>query len=322
MIMSRYTYKMVGLASYVLISTGCGDKAPTTYQGYAEGEFVHIAAPFAGSLDSLAVARGQQVTAKAPLFVLEQASELAARRETEARVEAAQARLANLKAGRRPSEVEAISAQSLQASAMRELSASQLARQERLFVKGFISQASLDEARAINRRDLGKVAEAEAQTKTAKSSVGREAEIDAAQRELEATKAVLSQSDWKLAQKTVSSPVSGLVQDTFFSRGEWVPAGQPVVSLLPPENIKVRFFVPETIVASLKVGQSVSVTCDACGEAIASTISFIAPQPEFTPPIIYSKESRGKLVFYIEAKPARELATKLHPGQPLDVAIK
>jgi len=100
-----------------------------------------------------------------------------------------------------------------------------------------------------------------------------------------------------------------------------VPAGKPVVSLLPPANIKLRFFVPETLVGSLKTGQRVTANCDGCSAPIAATISYIAPNSEFTPPVIFSKESRAKLVFMIEAVPAAADATKLKPGQPVDVTL-
>ena len=131
----------------------------------------------------------------------------------------------------------------------------------------------------------------------------------------------MAQADWKLAQKARRAPQAGLVQDTFFVQGEWVPAGKPVVSLLPPGNIKVRFFVPETVVGQLHTGQGVKVSCDGCAAPIAATVSYISPKSEFTPPVIYSKESRAKLVFMIEAVPGAADATKLKPGQPLDVAL-
>jgi HlyD family secretion protein len=307
--------------AYALIATGCGDKATGGFQGYAEGESVHIAAPFAGTLEQLQVARGQQVAAGAPMFVLEQANEAAQRREAEARVAAATSRLANLQTGRRSSEVDTVRAQVQQAKAVRELSASQLAQQEKLFKQGFISQAKLDEARSVFQRDLARVAELDAQTRTATVSVGREEEIDAARRDVDVAKAVLAQSDWRVAQRSVVAPVAALVENTFFSRGEWVPAGQSVLSLLAPDKIKVRFFVPEEVLGGIKIGQGVTLTCAGCGAPIKAAINFIASQPEFTPPVIYSKESRAKLVFYIEAKPSLDQAARLHPGQPVVVAL-
>jgi HlyD family secretion protein len=115
--------------------------------------------------------------------------------------------------------------------------------------------------------------------------------------------------------------VAGVVTDTLFVKGEWVPAGSPVVAILPPANVKVRFFVPEPKLGAVKVGQKVSVACDACGNPLEATVSFVAPQAEFTPPVIYSKDSRAKLVFLVEARPDPADAARLHPGQPVDVTL-
>jgi HlyD family secretion protein len=112
------------------------------------------------------------------------------------------------------------------------------------------------------------------------------------------------------------------VSDTLFARGEWVPAGAPVVTLLPPGNVKVRFYVPEAQLGSVRVGQKVSVACDGCPRAVEAAIAFIAPQPEYTPPVIYSRENRARLVFMVEARPSPADAAALHPGQPVDVRLQ
>jgi len=104
--------------------------------------------------------------------------------------------------------------------------------------------------------------------------------------------------------------------------GEWVPAGSPVVSLLPPGNIKVRFFVPETVVGALKVGQQATLRCDGCGDPIPVHIDYVSNQAEYTPPVIYSRESRSKLVYMVEARPTPEAATRLHPGQPVEATLQ
>jgi HlyD family secretion protein len=111
------------------------------------------------------------------------------------------------------------------------------------------------------------------------------------------------------------------VIDTLYSSGEWVAAGMPVISLLPPENIKVKFFVSEKQLGAIKLGQTISVTCDGCTTPVAAAISFIAPQAEYTSPLIYSKENRTTLVFLVEARAKAEDAVKLHPGQPVEVKL-
>jgi hypothetical protein len=129
----------------------------------------------------------------------------------------------------------------------------------------------------------------------------------------------LARAEWDLAQKHQKAPHSGLVFDTLYRPGEWVPAGHPVVVLLPPPNIKVRAFVPETWVGALKVGQGVRVFVDGVPDAFPGTLSYISPRAEYTPPVIYSRESRAKLVFLIEARFDPRVAVSLHPGQPVDI---
>lgn len=299
---------------------GCGEKAPPLYQGYAEGEFVRVAAPYAGSLTQLAVQRGAQVGAGMPLFALEQENERAARDEAAQRLKQAEAQLENLKKAKRPSEIDAIVAQREQARAALKLSENDYARDEKLARGGFVSRQQLDADLSAMKRDRARLKEAEAQLATAKLAA-RADEIRAAEAEVAAAQAALARADWSLAQKSVKSPVAGLVQDTLYVQGEWVPAGSPVVSLLPPQNIKVRFFVPEARVATLKPGQAVTITCDGCAAPIAAAISYLSPQAEYTPPVIYSKENREKLVYLIEARMAPADAVKLRPGQPVDVRL-
>jgi HlyD family secretion protein len=314
--------RWLALAALAAALAACSQTARPTIQGYAEGEFVLVAAPFAGTLEKLAVARGQHVDAGAPLFALEHAAEQAALDEAEARLATAEARLANLQTGRRAPEVEAARAESESALAARRLAALQLQQQERLFASGFISRARLDEARANYARDTARLEATQAQIRTARQSVGREAEIAAARAEVDAARHALEQSRWRLDQKRTAAPAAALVHDTLFSQGEWVPAGAPIVSLLPPANIKLRFFVPETIVGSVRPGQPVSVSCDGCPGPIPATISYVSTQAEYTPPVIYSKETRAKLVFLVEARPRPEDAVKLRPGQPVDVELR
>jgi len=183
-----------------------------------------------------------------------------------------------------------------------------------------VSSAVLDDARAQFKREDAHVKELEAAVATAKMPA-RTDEIRAAEADARAAKEVVAQSEWKLAQRAVAAPAAGLVHDTYFVVGDWVPAGTPVASVLPPANVKVRFYVPETLLGGLKLGQAVTVNCDGCAGPFAATIQFIAGRAEFTPPVLYSKENRAKLVYLVEAKPAPADAVKLHPGQPVDVTL-
>ena len=303
-----------------LALAGCGNSAPPAVQGYVEGEYVRIAAPFAGTLVKLDAQRGQEVAAGSPLFALEAESEDAARREAEERMKRAQAQAEDLRKGRRPTEIDAVRAQLAQGQVAANLSEKEYARQLDLVAKGFVSQQRADEARAARDRDRGKLAELGAELQTAISG-SRPDEIRAAEAEAAATREALKQADWRLRQRTVASTVAGTVTDTLFVRGEWVPAGAAVVTVLPPANVKVRFFVPEPRLGAVKVGQKVTLACDACGSGLEATVAFISPQAEFTPPVIYSKDNRSKMVFLVEAKPAAQQAARLHPGQPVDVTL-
>ena len=303
----------------IALLVGCEKQANNAWQGYIEGEYVMLASPYAGQLQKLHVRRGEQAAAGKPLFALEQESERAARLEAEQRLNAALARLENLRVPRRTPEIEALRAELKQAEVARELSETNLSREEGLVRSGATSRTRYDEARSAFERDKARVAEAQAQLRNAQMPVGREAERKAAESEVEASKAALAQAAWRLEQKSVAAPVSGLVHETFFVEGEWVPAGRPVAALLPPGNVKVRFYVPEAVVSTMTANRELTVLCDGCPAPIAGKVSFVSSQAEYTPPVLYSKESRAKLVFLVEV---RLEGAALRPGQPVDVKPK
>jgi HlyD family secretion protein len=115
------------------------------------------------------------------------------------------------------------------------------------------------------------------------------------------------------------SPVEGTVEQVYFRVGEMVPAGRPIVALLPPGNMKVRFFVNEATLPQIKLGDTVKIQCDGCANRLTANVSFIARSSEFTPPVIYSLDERSKLVFMIEARPTRPEALRV--GQPVSVTL-
>ena len=301
---------------------GCEKPANHAWQGYIEGEFVLLASPYAGQLEKLHVRRGDRVEAGKPVFALESESERAARQEAAERLKSAEARLENLQAARRAPEIDALRAQLTQARTAAQLSASQLEQQQKLFKGGFIAEARLDEVRSAHERNQARVAEVQAQLRSARLPLGREAELAAAEGEVAAAKAAVAQADWRLEQKSAAAPVAALVQDTYFVQGEWVVAGRPIVSLLPPGNLKARFYVPEGMLSSMKPGLELQILCDGCPAPIAARVSFVSNQAEYTPPVLYSKESRSKLVFLVEARLDASVSDKLRPGQPVDVRLK
>ena len=159
---------------------------------------------------------------------------------------------------------------------------------------GVISAQDLDEARAQRDADTAQVA---------------------------AQQAALDKAKWSFDQKQQFAPADVIVHDTLYRQGEFVAAGNPVVVLLPPENLKVRFFVPQEMLPQIKVGQTVSIQCDGVNHAIKATVNYISTQAEYTPPVIYSRETRANLVFMIEAKISPADAADVRPGQPADVRL-
>src|SRR6185312_12203386 len=140
-----------------------------------------------------------------------------------------------------------------------------------------------------------------------------------AQAQFSAAQGALAQAQWSRKQKTLFSPKDAIVFDTYFLPGELVPATQPVLSLLAPEDIKIIFFVPETQLSTISLGKPIQISCDSCKAIIMAKINFISPQAEYTPPVIYSEKDRAKLVYRVEATPAIPDAIKLHPGQPVTI---
>jgi len=165
------------------------------------------------------------------------------------------------------------------------LSEAELGRQEKLFRTGVAAPQDMDRARSTRDQD----------------------------------KRRLDQTDWSFDQKKQAAPQSGLVYDTLFRQGEWVAAGKPVVVLLPPQNIKVRVFIPETRVGAIHYGDIAQVKVDGVKEPFVGKVSYISPKAEYTPPVIYSRETRAKLVFMVELIFDVQAAADLHPGQPVDV---
>ena len=301
----------------IIVLSGCHAATESSFPGYAEGEYVRIASPYAGNLTALNVKRGDQIAAGAPLFALEQTNERAARAEAAARVKQAEARLENLRKGKRSEEVAAVRAQLAQVDASLKLSTAALKRTENLVTNKFLSPAKLDEARSAYEHDRARTAELNAMLQVSKLA-GRPDEIAAAVADVSAASEQLVQADWRLNQKSQRAPQAAMVIDTLYTQGEWVQASMPVVSLLPAENIKLKFFVGEKELSALKISQEVTVGCDGCAP-LKANITFIAAQAEYTSPIIYSKENRAALVFMIEARTSVADAVKLHPGQPVEI---
>lgn len=310
----------LALAAVLLLgATGCDKASGGGFQGYVEADFTYLASPQGGYLTDLAVRRGQAVKIGAPVFTLDNQTLANAVSETAGRLKQASDRLADMQKGARPTEVQALEAKLAQARSSLKLSELEYSRRLKLFKQRAIPEADLDKARTLYDRDRALVSELKAQLATARLGA-RSDQIAAAEAEVAAVRAALERARWNMAQLRRSAPQDGVVFDTYFTKGEWVPPGRPVASLLAPGNLKVRFFVDEPRLSLLKMGQEVKLSCDSCPSGLSGRISYISPQAEFTPPVIYSAESRSKLVFMVEARP-NGAALKLKPGQPMEVRL-
>ena len=312
---------LVPVLPLLAVAAACQPAAEVGFAGYVEGEFVYLAAPQAGYLRSLEAPRGSRVTAGAPVFVLADDPDAQALAEAEARAGAARERVQNLKAPRRAEEVAALQAARRAAQAGADLAGSQLRKQEALAEQGFISGARLDEARSQFTQARAVLESTRQQLVLAQSNLGRAAETRAAEADLQAAAATSAQKRWALERKAVHAPAPGEVAETYYRPGEWVPAGAPVASLLPDARRRLRFFVPEAALAGIRPGQAVEAACDGCPAPLRATVDFVSPQAEYTPPVIYSRGSREKLVFRVEAAPLPEQAAHLRPGLPVEVRL-
>ena len=317
------------LSAVVIVTLGVGvgwlwwsqqrSMVSPAWQGYAEADYVKVAPVEQGLLTAISVARGDQVGRGAPLFTQDDTHERAARDQAARQLGQAEEQLANLEAAMKPTEVTQAEANLVDARSTLERARADLKRGEALGRTGYATAQTVDQRRADYRSAEAKVQHAEAALAQARAPMGREQEIEAQRAAVAAARAAVEMAEWQLAQRTVTAPVGGRVADVLAQPGETMTAGAPVVSILPPENIFVRFFVPETTLSGLHRGDPISFDCDGCAPGLTGTISFISPTAEYTPPVIYSESTRAKLVYRIEARPRPDQAAFFNPGQPIDV---
>lgn len=298
---------------------GCAGGGSDLLQGYVEGTYVYVSAEASGLIVERPVAAGDVVADGVLLARLDDADQKEAVAGAEARVAQAKAQLANLQSGKREEEISVIAAQLDEARTALNLAEENYQRQVALHERGIVAQSVVDDAKA--QRDTAQAsAEAVERELIVAKLPARPEEIAAAERNVVAEEATLAQAQIQLERRRLTAPGAGRVEDTYYEVGERVNAGQPVVSLLPDANIKIRFFLPEEKLASVTIGDTVAVSCDGCAAGLTAEINRIATQAEYTPPVLYSKDSRTKLVFRIEAKPIGA-ASALKPGQPVDVTL-
>lgn len=282
--------------------------------GYVEGEALYLAAPVSGAVSQLYVQRGDRVKAGDRLFVVDPKQVAAQRQQAQAEVGAAEAQAQDARQGLRPVELAVYDANIAAAEARARDAQADMRRVEPLVRKGIYAPARLDDVRAALQTANAQVTAARRQ-RDAAALGAREGQVEAADSRVAQAQAGLSAADARLSDLAPAAPSDGRVEDVFFQKGEWSIANQPVLSLLPDDRIKLRFFVPEQTLSAYRIGRTVRFACDGCAGGLTARITFVSPRPEFTPPVIYSREARDRLVYLVEARPG----TRLNPGQPVDV---
>ena len=297
---------------------GCGTAAPLAV-GYVEGEFVQLAPIELATVQSVLVRRGDRVEAGQPLAEMESADAAIAVAQAEAALAQARAQLADLRLGKRPEEIAVLEAMVRSARAQAEESRRVLARADDLLKRGIAPQAQHDEASTAVEVAEAQINQAEANLAVARLPARAEA-IRAAETQVSQAEQAVRQAKWRLAERTVEAPATGRIDDVIRYPGDIAGPSAPVVAMLPDGAVKLTLFIPEPAFSSIAVGSLLEVRCDGCAAGLQARVSYVSPDPEFTPPVIYSLENRQKLVYLVEAHPLAD-ATALQPGQIVDVVL-
>jgi HlyD family secretion protein len=287
-----------------------------TLSGYIEGEALYLAAAAPGTVTQLGVRRGQRVDGGTRLFQVEPDQQAAQAEQAAAELAAARAQAEDARRGQRPPEIAVLEADRDAAEASVRETRIALNRAQELVRRGIYARVRLDEARAAHQNASARLDAARRRIEVAELGQ-REDQVRAADARVAQAQGRVTETSARLATLSPIAPSAGRIEDVFFQRGEWAGANQPVVALIPDDRVFVRFFVPETEVAAYRPGRQVRFSCDGCARNLSATISYVSPRPEFTPPVIYSREARDRLVFMVEARPANGAA--LIPGLPVDV---
>ncbi len=298
--------------------SACTPAAPFAV-GYVEGDYVLLAPTEVAQVETVTVRRGDRVESGKPLVTLENDDAVIAVARAEAALAQAQAQLADLQVGKRPEEIDVLEATVRSAKAQADEAKRVLSRTKDLFTRGIATQAQLDEATTTVEVAQAAIGQSEANLAVAKLPARPET-IKAAEGQVKQAQASLDQARWRLSKRTLSAPSPGRVDDVIRNPGDTAGPSAPVLSILPDGAVKLTLYIPEEAFSSVKVGDELAVHCDGCGPDIKARVSYVSPDPEFTPPVIYSLENRQKLVYLVEAKPEVG-AGPLQPGQIVDVDI-
>jgi HlyD family secretion protein len=286
--------------------------------GYVEGEYIHIASVSTTQIRRLGVAAGERVASGQTLVYLETQDAEIALAQAEAAMSRAESQLSNLRQGRRREEIMAIEAALASARFQAGEAQRKAERVLALAKQGVATETQRDDAVTAAEVAKARVAEIEANLALARLPA-RPDDIAAAEAAVREATAARDHVRWQLQQRSLTAPAAGVVTDIIHRSGEIATAGQPILSFLPDGAVRLKLYLPEAALARVTPGDLLDVHCDNCPSGLTATISYIADGPEFTPPVIYSVESRQKLVYLVEARPTD--ATSLKPGQIVDVDL-
>ena len=308
--------RQIILGLLALVLAACGDDAPqTVLQGYVEGHSLNLAPRTSGILQRVTVREGDRVAAGTVLFHLDTAEATARLEEGIAARQASAAQLANLRKGGRPEEIRAAQEKLAETRAALTLAEQSFQRSQDLVARGVVPVARMDQDRATRDAARARVTEAQSRLDLVRLPA-REDVIAAAEGDVVRLEAAVRQAQIALEDRTVQAPVAGRIEEIFRRQGEAAGPTQPVLSLLPPGQMRIRFFVPEKMLPRVHPGGVMDLYCDNCPAGLQGKITFIAHEAEFTPPIIFTEKERAKLVYMFEVTP--DHPDKFLNGQPVE----
>jgi HlyD family secretion protein len=312
--------KLILLLSATLLLAACSKNHQIELPGYINVRYIYLAGPVSGNLQTLRVERGHSVTAGQLLAKLDQEPEFSQLAEAEKSLESEQQILTDISKGSRETILLALMAKQRQGEANLLLAKQDLDRKRILYEKKVIAKAEFDNVTAAYESTRQQVEAAKADYNEAIQGA-RTNKLLSQKAIVDSKQATVDRLKWLLLQKEFYAPVNAFVFDNFYEQGEFIPSGKPILALVTANQVRVTFFLPEKYLSQIQLGSPVQFNCDSCEKLTTANISYISPRAEYTPPVIYSKDTREKLVYLIEAKMPDAIALSFHSGQPITVHV-
>lgn len=311
-------FRKTGMLFFIILLTACHRPHTHHYQGYVEGENLYLSSPYSGKLIHSWVTRGAHVKKGQKLFQIDDKPQILMIKESDALLSQGTEIFDDLKKPKRKPEIDAIIAQIAQTDAQINLAKLRYQRNQTLYNKHATDMDTVDAAKEHWLETIQLKAQYLANLELAKLGA-RENQIRAQQALVSSLIAKLKQIKWQLSQKTIYAPGDGIIFDTLYYKGEFVPEAKPVMVFLPPKHMRIEFFVPVTDVAFLHLKDKIQFSCASCAENNEAVIRYISPSVEYAPPLIYSRENDDKLVFRVKAALTKPWSQ--HPGMPVMVSV-